>query len=89
MKTSLEQLFATLKSLSYPEQMKVSQAYSDMIDPYDAYPDASDMGLFNPVANPKQDIIGDLTREALNFGDDDEFENILKTALLNRNRYGN
>lgn len=90
MKPSLEALFATLKALSYPEQMKVSQAFTDIVDPYDSYGDSMDLDLFDPVRNPNTDIIGNLTNELTsNYSEnEDEFENILKQALTNRSKYG-
>lgn len=92
MKPSLEALFATLKALSYPEQMKVSQAFTDIVDPYDSYGDSMDLDLFDPVRNPNVDIVGNLTNELINnYGEDDsnnEFENVFKQALANRSKYG-
>jgi len=89
MNPTLEKLFATLKGLSYPEQMKVSQAYTDLTDPYDTYPDAMDMGLFNPITNPNEDIIGGLQNEMNSMGDDDYFGELLAQAINNRGNYGN
>ncbi len=85
----LKSLFATLSSMSYPEQMRVSQAYTDLTDPYDAYPDALEMGLFDPIRNPNEDIIGGLQREREHLGDDDYFGELLRQAINSRNKYGN
>ncbi len=89
MNTLLKSLFATLSSMSYPEQMRVSQAYTDLTDPYDTYPDALEMGLFDPIRNPNEDIIGGLQNEMTRMGDDDYFGDLLRQAINSRNKYGN